>query len=197
MLKRKEKVYQVGQNPEYSRKKLKEIISKSHFWKTSQDIHARRCDADLMYAIFFAPKRMLNVKHEDEHEEQIQLVDRIMNAFFTIISKKNHPSFEQSRRIEDTRTFLNSDMADINVKVFNILMMLNRETELQQIIRTGFDEKSPYNMWGEECNYHFSAFLSHLNFMVEATLNWNYNELNIVNVVRNFVRAARTHYVMT
>lgn len=176
----------------YSKEELENMIATSNFWKKSQDIHARRCDADLMYALFFAPMRRITVEGTE-----MSLVDRILNAFFVIISKKNSPSFDESRRIRDARAFLDSEQADVNIKVFNILMMLNREPELQDIIRSGFDVESKYNLWGQECNYHFSAFLAHLHQMVEATLNWNYNELNIVDVVRNFVKAARSHYVMT
>jgi len=173
---------------------LKEMAAskQSNFWKKAQDIHERRCDADLLYALLMSPTREIKVDGQ-----QMLLVDRILSAFFVIISKKNAPSFEDSRRIREARAFLTSEMADTDLKIFNVLMMLNREPELQDIVRSGFDMKSAYNLWGDECIYHFDAFLAHLNGMVEATLNWNYNETNIVDVVRNFVQAARLHYTMT
>ena len=170
----------------YTREALEEEAKKNAFWKQSQKIHRERCESDLMYALFFAPN--------SKTEEVLLLIDQVLQSFFAIVSKKHAPAYAKNRRIACAARFLkHPEKADCIVKLFNVLLMLNRETELQDLVRNAYNRET--NLWGASCNEHFDNFLRHLYQMVEATLNWPYNERNIVQVVRNFVYGAQSHYM--
>lgn len=183
----------LGPYREYSEDTVKKLLKDDAFWLNSQKVQKNRCDADLMYAILFSPDKIIELAGG----EKIKLVDRIMNAFFEIVSKKNAPTFDKVRRIRESKQLLQTDMADTTVKTFNILCMLSREHELQETIRTGMEPNNPYNLFGDECFEHFDDFLRHLHKMVEMTFNWPYNEINIVEMLRNFVFTARSQYLFT
>jgi len=183
----------LGPYQEYPEETVKKLLKGDSFWEASQKVFQQRCEADLMYAILFAPEKMIKLPDGKE----IKLVDRIMEAFSNIVAKKNAPSYSKVRRIREANNLLKTDMATNIVKTFNILCMLNREHELQATIRSGFDTKSKYNLFGDECDEHFDEFLRLLHDMVEKTFNWPYNELNVVEMLQNFVYTARSNYLFT
>lgn len=171
---------------QYTRESLEEEAKRSAYWKQAQKIHRERCESDLMYALFFAPE----TKTADDG---VLLIDQVLQSFFAIVAKKHAPAYNKNRRIACASRFLKAEKADTLIKLFNVLLMLNRETELQDLVRNAYDRER--NLWGAACNEHFDNFLRHLYQMVEATLNWPYNERNIVLVVRNFVYGAQSHYM--
>lgn len=183
----------LGVYQEYPEENLKEMLKDDAFWLMSQKIHKNRCDADLMYAILFGPEIIITMANGT----RIKLIDRILGAFLNIVAKKNAPSYGKLRRIRESETFLKSDKACTIIKTFNVLIMLSREHELQDVVRSGMNAEDPHNLFGSECLQHFDEYLKHLHKMVEMTYNWPYNEVNVVDVVRNFVYTARSHYTGT
>lgn len=158
-------------------------------------VHRERCEADLMYALFQMPEKKVRMG---------TLVDCILFAFWEICAKKNNPDFDRSSRIAKAAAWLKTEQADVPVKLFNILCMINREPELQDVIRSGFQARHPGNFWsvGEndktntDWHRHFDWFLDRLSEMVEMTLNFPYNEIGIPTMVRDFVHEARKFYLI-
>jgi hypothetical protein len=183
----------LGRNAKHSEKLLKTYSETNAFAKKAKQIHAERCDADLMYAILNEPTREIKLPDGT----RIQLVDRILRAFTDITSKKNAPAYEQSVRIRSANAFLQSEAANATIKQFNILFLLHKEPEFVRVIQAGYIEAHPGNLWGPACHAHLDQFLAQLGVMIEMTLNWDYNELNIVDTVRNFVVEANKYYMTT
>ena len=179
----------IGPYTKHSRQKLTEIAKKNEFLRKAQEITDERCDADLMYALLEKPQRELG--------QGVCLVDRILEAFINIVSKKNAPAYRKSTRIVTSNEFLASSAADNVIKQFNILFLIAREPSIQDVIRSGYMEDHPGNLWGTDCYAHFDQFVAHLQVMTETLLNWPYNELHIVENVRQFVYEAKRFYITT
>lgn len=173
---------------DYLQTEIEKIQKEDAFWPRAQRIHEERAKADLMYGLLFYPTMPV--------AENVLLIDRLLEAFFNVIERVNAPLLAKVKRIRQARSFLlHSGQADLQVKTFNVLVMLSREPELHQVMRTGFDATSPANLFGEDCLLHFDDFLRELHRMVEMTFNWPYNESNVVPMIRDFCKAAQRAYL--
>jgi hypothetical protein len=173
---------------EYSQTEIEKIQKEDAFWPRAQRIHEERAKADLMYGLLFYPNMPV--------ANNVLLIDRLLEAFFTVIERVNAPLLAKVKRIQQARTFLlQSGKADLQVKTFNVLVMLSREPELHQVMRTGFDTTSSYSLFAEDSLTHFDDFLRELHRMVEMTFNWPYNEYNVVPMIRDFCKAAQKAYL--
>ena len=82
-----------------------------------------------------------------------------------------------------------------HVKLFRFLFMLNREPEVQELMRRGYTT-TPHPLWGERAHSHLADFLHALEPMISATLSWPCSDHNICDVVHNLVRTARHAYLI-
>jgi len=153
-------------------------------------VEEERCRGDLMYAILNQPDRIL-------HQTKERLIDRMLDIAFDLVSKKNSPEFEKSRMVRESLAFLKLECADSNIKLFNFLFVLCKETEIQDMVRDGYDLDHPGNMWGRQAPDHFDDFIKALAPMIQTTLDWPCSEINIKSIVTNFVQTTIKKYVTT
>lgn len=166
-------------------------LSSQPFVKLLADVERDRCNSDLMYTILMHPEQIIV-------QQQQTVIQRLVNAGFDIIMKKYAPDIQHSRMIREARAYItNPQLSDTYVQRFVFLFMLHKEEELQHFIEQAYVEGK--HLWGTnlEAKAHFRRFLDQLAIMVQSTLNWPCSELNMVDVVRNMVRAATKAYLMT
>jgi hypothetical protein len=147
-----------------------------------------RCAADLLYATLFHPDRILRSGET--------VIDRVLQGALDMIAKKYAPDWERVRLLRDGRTYaLTAGAADSYVKRFYWLCILHSQPELQELVRAAYVEGRHLWHTNREAHAHFTQFLQHLGSMIRSTLQWPCSVINITDVVRNFVEAARRHYV--
>lgn len=157
-------------------------------------VEKERCASDLMYTVLMHPDQVIGGAAGGGEQT---VVHRLVTAGFEIITKKYAPDLQQSRMIREARNFVtNAQLADTYIQRFVFLFMLHREVELQELISQAYVEGK--HLWGsnEEARAHFQRFLSHLNSMVQQTLDFPCSELNMVDVVHNMVNAVTKCYLI-
>lgn len=161
----------------YTRASLEEI-GKHHAPAAARHEDAL-CRADLLYALLSRP----------DAERTREVLGRVLK----LLERKNGATLQHSRVWTDGRAFLESD-ADGDVRVFCFLMMLQREPELQLLVRRAY---RPGNLWGsvEAAQERLDGFLEHLQGMAHQVLHWPVTEPNVVQTVRDFVDAAQREYM--
>ena len=168
------------------------------FQVQARAVEQERCEADLMYEIFMHPSRPISLKDPSTGQvTETTLIDRMLGAGAELIAKKYSPDYGKSRMITDSAAFLQSKSADPVIKLFNFLFILAKEPEIQKLILSAYVIDHPGNLWGANADIHFESFVKAVDCMVEKTLKWPCNELNIVEVVRNMVHAAKMVYLTT
>jgi hypothetical protein len=166
----------------YAREALQKMSDALGFTAHNTAIEDARCEADLMYALFRRPHTV---------------APKILAGFLEIIKKKNSPKLEQSRMFRDAMEFLTTNPnADNRLKIYYILMVINREVEAKDFIRTAYIANHRGNMWGER-NYvaHFERFTRHLSELVENASTSTFGAGNIIEFVRSFVLCAEQLYM--
>lgn len=150
-------------------------------------LEEQRCAGDLLYATLFHPQRELRPGEP--------IIDRVLQGAFAVITKKYAPDWERLRMLREGRLYLQHGAADSYAKQFYWLCMLHTESELQELVRAAYVEG--HHLWhtNREAHAHFALFLQHLGTMIRATLQWPCSVVNITEVVRKFVEAARRYYV--
>ncbi len=143
-------------------------------------LHRRRCDTDILYALF-----------EGDPAVHDSLLDRILQACFQLTARKYQPDLEQSRIIRESRAYLQSPRADTHIKLYNFLFFLRRDDEVQEMVLTTYE--SP------EQRDQVRAFIhGDLAVIIEQTLDWPCSRMNIDgNVVgeTSMTHAARKKYL--
>lgn len=153
-------------------------------------LEEERCAGDLLYATLFHPE------HELRPGEMI--IDRVLQGALTLIAKKYAPDWERVRLLRDGRAYVSQGVgggADTYAKRFYWLCILHSEPELQDLVRAAYVEGRHLWHTNQEAHAHFTHFLQHLATMIRSTLQWPCSGVNIADVVRNFVEAARRYYV--
>lgn len=148
-------------------------------------LEKERCAADLLYATLFHPQSELRPGE--------MIIDRVLRGALTVVAKKYAPDWERVRILRDGRAYIFG--ADLYAKRFYWLCMLHSEPELQELVRAAYVEGRHLWHTNQEAHAHFAHFLQHLGTMIRATLQWPCSVMNIVEVMRNFVEAARRYYV--
>lgn len=173
----------------YSQAEWRAALATQPFTQISAAIERERCAGDLLYAVFQHPETPL--------PNGRTVIQHLICVAFETIARKYAPDFEQSRMIREARAYVtHPTLSDVHVKTFYFLFMLQRETELQEVVARAYVEGK--HLWGtnEEARAHLKTFLDeHLGGMVQRTLDWPCSVLNIVDVVRNMVRAAAKAYL--
>lgn len=136
-----------------------------------QELHHQRCKADLMHALLSVPT----------HEARL---DQILVAAFALVTKKYSPDFGRSRAASSLLRFT----VDVEAKLFCLLFILSKEPEMQTVIQS--------RQTSEDGVARYESLLPALQGMFQQALSWPFSKVNIVDVVRNLVRAARKAYMM-
>jgi hypothetical protein len=155
-------------------------------------LEEQRCAGDLLYATLFHPQRELRPGET--------IIDRVLQGALVVITKKYAPDWERLRLLREGRSYIQQQQqgtaaADSYAKRFYWLCMLHAEPELQELVRAAYVEGRHLWRTNREAHAHFALFLQHLGTMIRATLQWPCSVVNITEVVRKFVEAARRYYV--
>lgn len=160
---------------------LQQLADKHAFTKHNTAIEDERCQRDLLYALFQRPATVL---------------DQLLPGLLAVVAKKNAPDMETSRLFCDARTFLLDPTihADNNIKVFMILIIINRDVEVHAIFKDGYQDD---NMWGDIKAGHaqFDRFLTHLAQLVDGLFNAPFGESNIIQRVSWLVVESKIFYL--
>ena len=174
----------------YPMDEWKQALATQPFVQLLSTVERDRCAADLMYTLLLHPEQQIGATGGT-------IIQRLVSAGFDIILKKYAPDIQQSRMIREARAYIvDSGLADTYVQRFVFLFMLHKEEELQELVEQAYVEGGKH-LWGTnaEARAHFRRFLIQLAVMVQSTLDWPCSELNILDVVRNMVRAAAKCYL--
>ena len=158
-------------------------FKRHHFAAQATLIELERCAADLMYNILAHPKQ--------------PLLREILIHCFDLIEKKNAPDLIKSRMYREGKEFILSNQADHFVRLFYLLFFLSKEKEVQDLFIQGSNTKHPGNLFKQNAVEHLQLYFVQLQEMVEKTLNFNCNPVNISTVVRTMVCEARKAYVLS
>lgn len=165
----------------YKRSRLQALMDAKGFTKINRNLEDEHCEADLMYALFKRPST---------------IIQPLLTGMFEIAKKKNSPDILQSRMIRESIKFLlENPNASNNVKVFNILLILNREPETIEIFKTGYVIDHPGNLFGSNCHAHLDNFLSHLKLLLYNTFRVSFGETNVVDIIHQVVIDAEFIYL--
>lgn len=162
----------------FERSKLRKLADLQPFSKQTQALEEDRCTSDLLYRLFRNPKA---------------IAPQLLCALIKVIEKKNDPDLKKSCMFRDAAAFLTEHAhADVRIKVFFILVILNKDTDAQIVMRKGYKQN---NMWGETAISHFNQFLKRLQELVDNTFCSPFSEVNTPAIVRSFVVRAEQLYL--
>ena len=163
----------------FTQKTLQQLADKHRFTEQNQAIEDKRCQTDLMYALFQRPHTVL---------------PRLLPGMLALIERKHSPDLGSDPMFCDARKFLLADGADDHIKVFMILMIINRDCESHAILKDGYLDGS---LWGDEMagQAHFERFLDPLAQLVDGLFNAPFGEANVINRVFEFVVGAKIQYL--
>lgn len=145
-------------------------------------IDQERCLADLMYRILVRP--------------QDAIVKQVLDSCFQLIEKKNSPDLNKSRMYREANEYVMSEMADAKVRLFYLLFIVAKESEVQDLFAQGIQVKHPGNLFGNEAIPHLYEYFKILHDMCDKTLNFNYNPVNILVIVDKYLEEAKRMYVL-
>lgn len=137
---------------------------------------------DPMYNILFAPE---------------DFIREYLETGISIIYKKYGKRLSSNRRITKTFDLLMSskyENDDIAVKIVALLFMTHHEPELALAIEQRYDTSGGF--FEERGPQMFRKFMQHIKDFITKTLHFPYNQTNIVQIVNNFVKGAKTTYIM-
>lgn len=159
------------------RKKLVKLTEKTQN-NVFDPLEDARCKSDLMYRLFRRPET---------------IVAKLLKAIIEVIQEKNQPDLGKSRMFRDATAFLvDHPFADNAAKIFFVLCVVAKDTDVQSVIRKGYTKG---NMWGDEANTHFSHFVGKLDALILDTMNAPFGETNTPVLVRSFVKRAEQLYL--
>lgn len=160
---------------------LQKLADKHRFTEQNQAIEDKRCQTDLMYALFQRPHTVL---------------PRLLPGMLALIERKHSPDLGSDPMFCDARNFLLSDNGhgQCQIKVFMILMIVNRDSESHAIIKDGYLNGS---LWGDEKagQAHFERFLEPLALLVDGLFNAPFGEANVISRIFEFVVGAKIQYL--
>lgn len=159
---------------------LQKLADKHNFTRRNRLVEDRRCANDLLYALFQRPHTVL---------------DRLLPGMLEIATRKNAPDIERERLFCDARSFLlTAPHANEHVRVFAVLLVLNREPEAQTVFKAGYTDG---NVWGdaEAGRKRFERFLPHLAQLVEGVFQAPFGETNVVQLMFEMVVGAKIFYL--
>ncbi len=173
-------IYHVYQH-KYKRSRLKTLFDTKGFTNRNTLIENERCAADLMYAMFKRPSTVM---------------PKLLAGLIEVIKKKNSPDLGQSRMFREAVNFLTvHPHASDRIKVFNVLLILNREPEAVEVFKAGYIADHKGNLFGKTYATHLDVFLFHLRALVHNTFTFPFGEPNVVDVVHKFVAYAEQIYL--
>lgn len=85
--------------------------------------------------------------------------------------------------------------ADAEIKVFLALLLIEYEPRLADVVERSYAAQG-CSFHGELGPSRFRQTMQKVRVYVKQTLEFPYNTANIVEIVRNFVLATRTQYIM-
>lgn len=136
-----------------------------------RDLHQTRCKDDLLHMLLSIPTNTARL-------------DQILQAAFNMITKKYSPDFARSRAASS----LMLHAVDDDAKLFALLFILSKETEMQNMMRL--------RQTSEDGRARYDVLLPALQNMFQQAFNWSFGKLNIIRVVRDLVHCARKTYMM-
>jgi len=140
---------------------------------THEEIHEKRCEHDPIYSLLFFPKR----------GELIKFVD----VGIQVICKKY-------KFVEEHRVFrLVRSINDDTVRIFTVLVLICWETGFRTAIEESYDHQG---LFGANDVNHFRSFVGKIDRFVDQTIKFSYDHTNIMEIIENFVAAARAEYMM-
>ena len=165
----------------YNRKVLQQMSDAKGFTQYNIQLENARCEADLMYAIFRRPQTV---------------IPQLLQGFLEIIKKKNNPKLEQSRIFREAVSFLmDNPNADVRIKIFYVLWILNREPEAKELIKNAYLVNHVGNIWEGKCHAHFDKFIKSLAELWRAVEVEPFSTGTIIEVVRATVLCAEQMYL--
>lgn len=124
-------------------------------------------DNDLFEKILLDPKDM---------------IDTILSDSFKLLDKKYGDDFKKmTASLKDT-TFKSNTL----YKIFVLLFIINKDEEIKNIF---------YNSIEQDKIQRFNHVLRVLSDMCEKTLEFPYNQTNVVEIVKNFVLNVQREYI--
>ena len=158
-------------------KNFKNRFYNEHSATTTIDIHGKRCEGDPCYSIMFFPEREL---------------DKLIKTAILAIKKKYGDRIKNNKKI--CRIFgLLETIDDNEPKLFAIFFMIYWERTIANTIEEAFNGTG---MFGRNDKQHFKNFVCRLHDFIEKTIAFSYDKNNIIEIVTNFVAAAKLEYVM-
>lgn len=170
------------------------------FAHTASEVHANRCNEDLLYALFERPEgeapRPSGANARKSTAPQ-KLVDWLIGICLDVMERSAAPFVQDCREVMEVHAILRGGANDDTpFKTFYILFALAKQPAVQELFRRGY-APNVQQWWGDRANQHLAEFVVWLQGRIEACLNHPASELDVAEVFRNTVHAARKKYIMT
>jgi len=144
---------------------------KENMVTTTENIHGKRCDGDPCYSIMFFPER--------------GELNKLIETSIKMIKKKYGIN---------NRVFMLLEVIDDDIpKLFTIFFLMVWEKNIANVLEEAYDgtgifEKNDRN--------HFKDFVRKMYEFVEKTTKFAYDKNNVIEMVTNFVEAAKIEYII-
>lgn len=135
----------------------------------------KRCLGDPCYSMFFFPQR--------------GELDRMINTCVKQIKKKYILKDEKICRIFGLLEIIDDDYP----KILAMLFFMTWETQIQKMIEDAYDGTGIFEKNDKK---HFKDFVIKMCEFVDQTIKFGYNKYNAIEIVTNFVDAAKIEYVL-
>ena len=161
----------------FKRSKLKKWSKEQGFDELCKEEEDKRCANDLMYTIFKRPE---------------DCIPTLFPRLLDLIEKKYAPNLSQSRVYTDTMA-KTKDHSDLNLRVFLTLLIIAREEEAQQVIKSAYKEES---IWRFKSSSRFDrTYIPILKAIIDQAFKEPFGEVNIVQIVTWVVVEAEKMYM--
>jgi hypothetical protein len=82
---------------------------------------------------------------------------------------------------------------DHDIRLFVVLNWMYRERSMREAIEREYDQKG---IFGKDDINHFHSFVGLIGKFVDQTVQFPYDPSNVMDIVENFIKAAKLEYMM-
>lgn len=159
--------------------------------KSYEEILEERFDCDPFFTILVDFERKYN------NNKDIKVIDVFIGAGIKILKIKYTKCTTENKMIVWLINILETDKykgLDGTIKVFVLLFLIQWEPEMALCIEQCYNTSG--GMFEDKGPICFRKTMVSVNQYIEMTLNFEYNIINIVEIVDNFVSTTREKYIL-